>query len=196
MHNHKGKYFTYYDKRVKIDTKLAQIMSYMWGLGINTIGSCQSSCCPKCKHKHEVKTYKDGSKLYKKIKTKYCHKFAAISFYTAADAELFYNYIAEYSKDDKTMYARMNGFSQEHFTKNWHMSVFPQNYGETIKEKRVKSTMASGRKNKYEYHLVDDGCKKNNFAMTVNLWFPIEHIKYVEDRLEKAFANQKYKVVK
>lgn len=163
----------------------------MWKLGINTKSCCQGQCSPKCNHKVEIITFKDKSLLYKPIKTNQCRKYVWICFDQAKDAELFYNIVAEFDKENGSMYEKMHGWcGDEKPFDIWHLRAFPTNNGENLVCKKVLASQASGLKKGSIIEILEvRDCGKNNFNMMIQLYFPFKHLKYVENKLKEALKN-------
>lgn len=193
LNKHSTRTLFYKGKNVKIDRKIATLISNMWKLNINTINCCQEHCSPNCKHTTKIITYKDGSKLYKKIRTRYCNKFIWIVFDRPKDAELFFNIVAEFDSSITSMYSRIHGYnrSTEHFSNTWVTEVMLENRGEIRQLVRHKNTIAYGKNNGNHFLWEEKDCKRNKFNLMIQLYFPIKHLKYVEERIKLALDRRK-----
>lgn len=176
-------------EKVRIDEEIAPLLSKMWKLGINTNACCQAHCRFECKHKVKVHPEKDGRTFFETIRNKNCLSHIWISFDTAFDVEMFYNYVAEYVKNDiGTMYGFINGYNQKEYPNDvWRMIFIPRNYGV---ERHFGRPTFNGKRSTQEMWM-EDGCKKNDFVMNPQLTFPRKHLQYVEERLDLALKRIK-----
>lgn len=191
---HKYKIFKTKHGQIKIDRDIAPIISKMWELGIMTTACCQQTCCHKlCKHKTKIKKYKDSTELWSPIKNKLCKKHAWIVFDRPADAQKFFNIVAEFSKDDDSMYAHMHGYDlKKNPSTSWIIDSHLENLGVFERLKKVKLGLASGKKKGARSLIREEvSCPKNDFNISVQLFFPRKHIKYVEEKLNLALTKSK-----
>jgi len=187
--SHSYKWLVYKGNKVRIDREIASLISNLWELGIGTTNSCQASCSYKCDHKWKIFKYKDGSELFKKIKSRYCHDQVWICFDGARSYEKFLNVVAVYEDKPGGMYEHIQGHTIKSHPHNvWTVTTYIENTGIILREERqpvVKSdNLPKHRKTVGVY--VEDGCKKNNFKIMPQLHFPRKHISYVEQKLKEA----------
>jgi hypothetical protein len=191
---HHFKWLKYMGDNVRIDRDIAPLLSKMWKLGIQTTNSCQAHCNFNCKHKRkQVKSKKYGT-YSEVIPTKHCYNNVWICFHSATDLELFYNMVAEYTKDRDSMYNAMgcDAFMQTQGTnfmggeKRWSFSFLLRNFGVEGHWGRPKF---KGKRSTREMW-IDDGCKKNNFMISPQVTFPRDHLPYIEDRLQQALDKK------
>lgn len=190
---HKFKWMVYKGRKIRIDRDIAPLLSNMWELGIGTTNCCQAVCARSCKHKTKITKYKDGSSLYSKIKTRDCKDRVWIVFDSARSFEKFLNVVAVYEKwkRDKPegMYEHIQGFTlKSHPHDVWEVIPYFDNLGVMYHEERMPLTKANGfpKGRKTIGILVEDSCKKNQFKMMPQLWFPRKHLEYVEERIRLA----------
>ncbi len=188
---HKAKLISYHGRKVKIDEDIAPLISNMWKLGINTISSCQAHCSFKCNHKYKVHPKDaDGHQLWELIPKKYCRDNIWIAFQSNYDLELFYNAVAEYSKEDGSMYEFMcHGNWKENPREIWSTSWRVENAG--VKGHWGRPVFSKGGKRSTFECWIDDDCKKNNFVTVPQLTFPHKHLSYVEERIALAIKKLK-----
>lgn len=194
---HKTKLLTYKGRKVRIDVKIAPLLSKLWKLGIQTTNSCQADCSFLCKHKYVTSKTKDGSEFDEPIRTKHCQNSVWLCFESSKDVEKLYNIVAEYTdkRGDEAMYHKMSAdrfvrTSESNFRGSpdgWSFIFFMRNAG-------VKGHFGRPTRNKKRSTYLmwmEDGCKKNNFVIEPQLTFPHKHLSYVEDKLDLALAKKK-----
>jgi len=163
---HKFKWMKYNGNNIRIDIELANIISMMWKLGINTTNCCQTHCSFNCNHKYKI--IKDGELThYKKILTKECDTYSWICFESARDIELFYNCIA---------------INSESFPDRLSWVIFADMNNHGVIYHIGRPTINGVREKQDQW--IEDGCKENNFQMQPQLTFPKKHIKLIESLLE------------
>lgn len=168
---HPFKWLKYEGQKVRIDKDIAPLLSGMWKLGIYTTNSCQATyhwtICSR--------------------KTKECKEFVWIVFETAKDIERFYDYVAVWEPlsdigSGFNMYEKMSGIGyglEPHSV--WYVLARMDNLGVEGHWKRN----GKGKNNSYTVW-EEDGCKKNQFVLQPQLWFPRKHLSYVEERIKLA----------
>jgi predicted transposase YbfD/YdcC len=190
---HKYKWMYYKDSKVRIDRDIAPLLSKMWELGIETYNACQAMCSRSCKHTKKVKKYKDGTSLSYHTKTKHCYDRVWIAFESARALEKFLNIVSVYEKNsDGSMYDHIQGYSaHEHPHDAWASLLVLENLGIQYHEERTPIPKRWWKRNSKTYGcIVEDGCKKNNFRVAPQLWFPRKHLVYVEERLQLAIDKK------
>ncbi len=170
---HPYKILTFQDRKVRIDTDIAPLLSAMWQAGIRTAGSCQAQCSFRCKCVYKLTTYKTVYNYYKRIKTPNCSNNIWIVFYSAKDIEKFYNIVYQYTPDYK-----------DDITAEWATHCHMDNEGI---EYVVKKTTSVDKTNGAKWScmsFVDQGCKKNKFNLQPQLTIPRKHLAYLESKFK------------
>lgn len=184
---HKFKWLKFNNQKVRIDAEIASLISDLWKLDISTHNCCQAHCAPSCKHKFN----NDG-----KILTKHCNNYVWITFTSTKDFEKFLNIVAVYEQDAEynSMYSNIdlccNGPRKSCPGDHWEAKAFMYNLGVTLKETRElipEDCKKYYPKNQKTYGMFNEmGCKENNYAVLMSLFFPRKHLKYVEKKIKEA----------
>jgi hypothetical protein len=196
--SHKFKWMTYEGEKVRIDREIAPLLAKMWRLGIGTTSCCQAVCSRNCKHNRERVKYKDGSEYYKVVKTPRCKDRVLIVFDSARSYEKFLNMVAQYVKwepgQPDGMYDAIQGHSAS-IIERWEVYPCVDNLGVELRVIRLPVKQADGlpKRRKTVGVFIDDGCKRNDFRMMPQLYFPRKHLSYVEHRLEEALNRKRHK---
>lgn len=197
---HPFKWLKYDGRNVRIDVDIAPLLSNMWELGIRTGSTCQASCCYSCKHDWKVAKQKDGTELHTHPKTDHCYDHVWITFEDVASYERFLNAVAVYEpwrKDDSappSMYELMcetkkSWGKSPYYTGNndrWEVNFYPDNDGVIGHWKRHTT---NGKRDGFNMWC-EDGCKKNDFRVSVQLHFPRKHLALVSERVAAAAKEQ------
>ena len=193
---HKFKWVNCNGDKVRIDRNIAPLISNMWKLGIGTTNCCQSVCAPSCKHKNRDIIYKDGSKLQSFYRTKHCGDRIWIVFDSGMSLEKFLNIVAVFEEEndgsnDIGMYGFIHGYCPLKYPNDiWHIDLSFRNNGVDFASRRVKQRLASGTKQKTISILKEISCKNNDFRILPHLYFPSEHLSYVEGKIILANENK------
>src|SRR6266478_2607913 len=99
---HETKLVKYRDEQAYIDVEIAELVLNLWKLGLTTTNSCQDNV-PK--------------------------GFVWIEFFSSHDAEMFLNYVAEYSEEPGSVYDRMTRAWGDKTSRDWKYSLHIQDYG-------------------------------------------------------------------
>lgn len=166
---HRFKWMIHKGEKIRIDRKIAPLISELWRLGINTVGSCEDYCNLFCPHKWKNKVI-DGEKVIAKVKTPQCYQNVWLVFEKARDLEKFYNLLLEFDTDGNSQYEKVlyqTGFDSD----SWSVRYSIVNYG-VYGEVRDKI-----------FH--ETGCKKNKFVVQPQLTFPTKQLSSVLEKLRK-----------
>lgn len=187
---HKFKWIIYEGDRVAIDAEIVPLITKLWKLGIKTTSSCQALCSFNCDHK-----WKKNKNDYQKINSKNCYSDIWLCFNSSEDLEKLYNIVAEYSKDNKSMYNKMgcdrviydSGLKFKRIIDCWEFLFIMDNRG--IEGHWGRPTF--GKKQSTQLMWIEDKCSKNNFVISPQITFPRKHLSYVEEKLQLAIGKIK-----
>jgi hypothetical protein len=146
MTSHQTKHIRYKDQEADIDVEIADLILNLWRLEISTLNSCQ-----------------DGVP----------EGFAWIEFASAYDAEMFLDFVAQYSEDPDSVYARMTCAWGDDTALDWQYDPCLEDYGvdrQLVNDDEIEETF-SGR-----HHF--------NFAISIR--FPRQDLEFVKERIREA----------
>ena len=166
---HRFKWMYHKGEKIRIDRKIAPLMSELWRLGINTISSCEDYCNLLCPHKWEDRMI-DGEKISAVVKTPHCKKNVWLVFEKARDLEKFYNLLLEFDTDYDSAYEKIL-YQSKFDPDNWAVRYSVVNHGVHGK---VRGRI-----------FYETGCKKNKFCVQPQLTFPTKQLPSILEKLRK-----------
>jgi hypothetical protein len=147
---HKTKHIKFKDIEADIDQDIADLILDLWKLDIGTTNSCQDNV-PK--------------------------GFVWIEFQTAYDAELFLNYVAEYSGDLDSVYQRLaHRWRDDKPRALWRYNV-------NVMDEGIHQELDDNG------DVVNETCDHHDFHFAISVRFPRTDLQYVKRRLREAAAR-------
>lgn len=150
MRVHKARLIKWKDQEAEIDIEIADLILNLWKLELDTFNSCQDDV-PR--------------------------GFVWIQFASAYDAEMFLNYVSEYSEEPNSVYGRITRAWGDPTDLDWLYTPHIEDYGvdeKVMDDDTILSTFTG----------------QHEIQFSISVRFPHSDLAFVEKRIRKALNQQ------